>query len=150
MLLNCGIGEDSWESLGLQVDPTSPSYKKSVLNIHWKDWIQYSLDAEAEGPILCPPDAKNRLLGKDPDAGRDWRWEEKGTSEGEMVRWRHWFDAYKFEQVSGVGMLSPWGSQRVGHDWETELNWTEYTTAIFLLKVKLQYFGHLMQRADSL
>ena len=46
-------------------------------------------DAEAEAPILWPPDVKNWLIGKDPDAGNDWRWEEKGTIEDEMVGWHH-------------------------------------------------------------
>ena len=49
-------------------------------------------DAEAETPILRPPDAKNWLIGKDPDAGKDWRQEEKGTTENEMVGWHHWLD----------------------------------------------------------
>ena len=81
MLLNCGVGEDSWESFGLQGDQTSQSYGKSVLNIHWKDC------AEAETPILWPPDGKNWLIGKDPDAGKDWKQEEKGTTEDELVGW---------------------------------------------------------------
>ena len=72
MLLNCGVGEDSWESLGLQGDPTSPFWRRSVLNIHWKDWC-WSWNSN-----LWPPDAKNWLLGKDPDAGRDWGQEENG------------------------------------------------------------------------
>ena len=71
MLLNCGVGEDAWESLGLQGDPTSPSWGKSVLNIHWKDC------AEAETPILWPPDAKSWHTREDPDAGKDWRQLEK-------------------------------------------------------------------------
>ena len=51
---------------------------------------------EAETPILWPPDAKNQLIGKDPDAGRDWRQEEKGTSEDEMARWYHRLDGHEF------------------------------------------------------
>ena len=71
MLLNCGVGEDSWESLGLQWDPTSPSSRKSVLNIHWKDWCwSWRFNTWA-------PDAKNTLLGKYPDAGKERRQEEK-------------------------------------------------------------------------
>ena len=54
-------------------------------------------DAEAETPILWPPDAKNRLFGKDPDAGKDWRQEEKGMTEDEMVGWHHWQDGHEFE-----------------------------------------------------
>ena len=59
MLLNCGVGEDSWESLGLQGDPTSPFWRRSVLGVHWKDW------SAAETPILWPPHAKSWLIGKD-------------------------------------------------------------------------------------
>ena len=79
MLLNCGVGEDSWESLGLQgVQPVHPKGSQS--------WIFIGrTDAETETPILWPPDAKNWLTGKDPDAGKDWGQEEKGTSEDEMV-----------------------------------------------------------------
>ena len=54
-------------------------------------------DAEAETPVLWPPDAKNWLIWKDPDAGKDWRWEEKGTTEEEMVGWHHWHDGHEFE-----------------------------------------------------
>ena len=60
-------------------------------------------DAEAETSILWPPDMKNWLIGKDPDAGKDWRHEEKGTTEDEIVGWHHQFDGYEFEQVPGVG-----------------------------------------------
>ena len=65
MLLNCGVAKDSWESLGLQGDPTSPSWRKSVLNIHWKDWC-WSWNSN-----IWPPDAKNWLIWKDPDADKD-------------------------------------------------------------------------------
>ena len=56
-----------------------------------------STDAEAETPILWPPDAKNQLIGKDPDAGKDRRWEEKGTTEDEMVGWHHQLNGHEFE-----------------------------------------------------
>ena len=69
---------------------------------------------------------KSQLIGKDPDAGKDWRQEEKGTTEDEMVGWHHWLDGYEFEQIPGNGegqgslaCCSPWG-RRVGHDWATE------------------------------
>ena len=79
MLLNCGVKEDSWESLGLQEDsPVTPKENQSSILIG-------RTDAEAETPKLCPPDAKNWLIGKDPDTGKDWRWEEKGMTEEEMV-----------------------------------------------------------------
>ena len=71
---------------------------------------------------------KNWLLGKDPDAGKDWRQEEKGTTEDEMVGWHHQLDGHKFEQAPGgvdghrsLACCSPWG-HRVGHNWATELN----------------------------
>ena len=80
-------------------------------------------------PTLWPPDAKNWLIWKDPDAGKDWRREEKGMTEDETVGWHHWFNGHEFEKAPGVGdgqgslvCCSPW-SCRVGHDWATELNW---------------------------
>jgi len=73
-------------------------------------------DAEAETPILWPPDAKNWLIAKDPDAGKDWGQEEKGTTEDEIVGWHHWLNGYESEQAPGVGdgqgglaCCSPWG-----------------------------------------
>ena len=73
-------------------------------------------DAIAEAPILWPPDAKNWLTEKDSDAGKDWRREEKGTTEDEMVGWHHWLDGHESEQFLGVGdgqrslaCCSPWG-----------------------------------------
>ena len=60
-------------------------------------------DAEAEAPILWPPDGKNWLIGKDPDAGKDWRQEEKGMTEAKTVRWHHYFNGHEFEHATGVG-----------------------------------------------
>ena len=60
-------------------------------------------DTEAEAPILWPPDVKNRLIENDPDAGKDWRQEEGGMTEDEMVGWHHWLDGHEFEQAPGVG-----------------------------------------------
>ena len=85
-------------------------------------------DAEAEAPIIWPPDGKSQLIGKDPDAGRDWRQEEKGTTEDEMVGWDHQLNGHEFEQAPGDGegqgslvCYSPWGP-RVEHNWATEHN----------------------------
>ena len=58
-------------------------------------------DAEAEAPILWPPDEKNWLIGKDPDAGKDWRQEEKGTTKDEMVGWYHPLNGHELEQAPG-------------------------------------------------
>ena len=66
MLSNGGTGEDSWESLGLQGEQTSQSYRESTLNINWRT------DAEAEAPMLWPPDETRWLIGKEPEAGKDW------------------------------------------------------------------------------
>ena len=73
-------------------------------------------DAEAKAPILWPPDVKSWLTGKDPDAGKDWRQKEKGTTEDEMVGWHHWLNGHEFEQAPGDGKgqgslvcCSPWG-----------------------------------------
>ena len=76
MLLNCGVGEDSWESLGLQGDQKSQSFDSfdSKGNQYWI--FIGGTDAEAEAPIIWPSDAKNWFTGKDPDAGKGWRQEE--------------------------------------------------------------------------
>ena len=88
-------------------------------------------DAEAEAPMLRLHDAKNWLIGKDPDAGKDWRWEEKGMTEDEMVGWHHWLNGHGFEQALGVGegqgslvCCSPWG--RKESDMTEWLNWTDW------------------------
>ena len=65
--------------------------------------VNPKVNAEAEDPILWPPDAKNWLIRKDPDAGKDWRQEEKGATEDEMVGWHHWLDGHEFEQTLGKG-----------------------------------------------
>ena len=87
-------------------------------------------DAEAETSILWLPNAKNWLIGKDPDAGKDWRQEEKGMTEDEMVGWHHWLDGHDREQAPGVGdgqgsleCCSPWGCRE--SDMTEQLNWTE-------------------------
>ena len=71
---------------------------QSVLSEGDQPWDFFGrTDAEAETPILWSPDAKNQLIGKDPDAGRDWGQEEKGTIEDEMAGWHHRLDGYEFE-----------------------------------------------------
>ena len=94
-----------------------------------QSWIFMETDAETEIPILWPPDAKNWLIGKDPDAGKDWR-QEKGATEDEMVGWHHLLDGHEFEQAPGIGdgqgslvCYSPQG--RKEPDMTEQLNWTE-------------------------
>ena len=96
-----------------------------------QSWIfigKTDAEIEAEAPILWPPDAKSWLIRKDPGAGKDWRQEEKGTTEDKMVGCHHWLIGDEFEQALGdrwsmtgrPGMLQSMGSQRVGHDCVTE------------------------------
>ena len=86
--------------------------------------------AEAETPLLWPPDAKNWLIWKDPDAGKDWRQEKKGMTEDEMVGWHHRLNGHEFEWALGVGdgqgslaCCSPWDHKE--SDTTEQLNWTE-------------------------
>ena len=98
----------------------SPLDCKEIQPVHPKEnqsWIFIGrTDAEAETPVLWPPNANNQLIGKDPDAGKDLRQEEKGTTVDEIVEWHHWLNGHKFEQAPGVGdgqgslaCCSPWG-----------------------------------------
>ena len=113
----------------------SPLDCKEIQPVHPKgdqSWVFIGrTDAEAETPILWPPHAKSWVIGTDPDAGRDWGQEEKGMTENEMPGWHHRLDGCEFEWTPGdgdgwtgrPGVLRFMGSQRVGHDWATELNW---------------------------
>ena len=108
-----------------EIQPVNPRKKKSVLSIHCKDWC-WSLNSNNLA-IWC----EELTRGKDLDAGKDWRPEEKGMTEDEMVGWHHWHHGHEFEEGPGIddgqGSLvgcSPWGCQ-VRHNWATELHWTE-------------------------
>ena len=123
MLLNCDVGEDSWESLDCkEIQPVHPKWNHP--------WIFIGKTiADAEDPILGPPDVKSWLIWKDPDAGKDWRRRRRGW---QRMRWLDgitnsmdmclssggWWRAGK------PGVLQSMGLQRVRHDWATELNWT--------------------------
>ena len=118
-------------SVVLEETLESPLDCKEIKPVNLKvnqSWIFIGrTDAEAEALILWPPDAKTWLIGKESDAGKDWRQEEKGATEDEMVAQHHWLNGHESEQASGVGdgqgslaCCSPWGC-RVGHDWVTEL-----------------------------
>ena len=130
MRSNCGVGEDSWESLGQQEDPTSPEYywifRKSVLNIHWKAW-RWSWSSNTLATWCA-----ELTYWK-----RPWCWERlKVEGEGDNREWDGWMalpTQWTWVWVSSrswwwtgrPGVLQSMGSQRVGHDWATELNWTE-------------------------
>ena len=93
-------------------------------------------DAEAEAPILWPPYSKSQLIGKDTDARKDWRQEDKGTIGYEMIGRHHQLNGHEFKQTQGdsegQGSLASMGSQRVGHNWAMNNNKTmEYNAAVF-------------------
>ena len=103
---------------------------KEIQPVHPKgdqSWVFIGrTDAEAETPILWPPDAKSWLIGKDPVSGKDWKQEEKGMTQDEIIGWHHWLNGHGFRWWTGrPGVLWFMGSQRIGHNWATELNWTE-------------------------
>ena len=114
MLLNYGVGEDSWQSLGLQGDQISQSQRKSILNIHWRDWCWgWSFNTLA---TWC-----EQLTH-----WKDWKQEEKGMTEDEIVGWHHRLNGHEFKQILGVSegqetlaCCRPWG-HRVRHDWVTD------------------------------
>ena len=103
-----------------------------------QSWVFFGrTDAEAETPVLWPP-VENWLIWKDPDAWKDWRWDEKGTTglDGWMAsptRWTWvWVNSGSWWWTGRPGMLRFMGSQRVGHDWVTELNWTDVSVCVFV------------------
>ena len=115
----------------------SPLDCKEIQPVHPKgnqSWIFIGrTDAEAETPILWPPYVKNWIIWKDPDAGKDWRQAEKGTTgwDGWMAsptQWTWvWVNSRSWWWTGRPGVLQSMGSQRVGHSWATELNWTSLT-----------------------
>ena len=127
MLLNCGVGNTL----------ESPLDCKEIQPVHStgdQPWDYFGRnDAKAESPVLWPPHAKSWLIGKDPDAGRDWG-QDKGTTEDEMAGWHHrldghwvWVNSGSWWWIGRPGVLRFMGSPRVRQDWATELNWTTCT-----------------------
>ena len=102
------LASKNWHFWTVVLEKTleSPLDCKEIQPVHPKgnqSWIFIGrIDAEAETPILWPSDAKNWLIGKDPDAGKDWKHEEKGMTEDEMAGWHHWLDGHEFELGPGV------------------------------------------------
>ena len=125
MLLNCSGGEDSFESLGLQGDPTSPFYRRSVLGVHWKDWC-WSWNSNT---LATWCEELTHLK-------RPWCWERLKAGEGDdrgwdgwmasLTQWTWvWIDSGSWWWTGRPGMLRSMGSQRVRHNWATELNWID-------------------------
>ena len=100
-----GWGLKNWcfQTVVLEKTPESPLDSKEVKPVNPKGDQPWTFtggtNAEAEAPILWPPHVKSQLTGKDPDAGRDWGQEEKGTTEDEMAGWHHWLDGREFEEI---------------------------------------------------
>ena len=119
-----------------EIKPVNPKGNQS--------WIFIGrIDAEAETLVFWPPDARNWLIRKDPDAWKEWRQEEKGITEDEMVGWHHQHDGYEFWESSRrewrtgkPGVLQSTGSQRVWHNWVTERK-QQRTTPVILQRTQL-------------
>ena len=138
MLLNCGVGEDSWESLGLQGDPTSPFWRRSVLGVLWKEWWQ-SWNSSTLATSCEQLTHWKRL----------WCWEGlRAGGEGDNRGWDGWMasltqwawvwvNSGSWWWTGRPGVLRFMGLQRVGHDWATELNWTEGNQVVCFLLVWL-------------
>ena len=120
----------------------SPLDCKEIQPVHSKGdqpWDFFGRnDPKAETPVLWPPHAKSWLIGKDPDAGRDWGQEEMGTTEDEMAGWHHWLDGHEFEWTLGAGdgqgglaSCNSWGHKE--SDTTEQLNWTELILHIYVL-----------------
>ena len=134
MLLNCGVGEDSWESLGLQGDPTSPFWRRSTLGCLWKEWC-WSWNSSTLA-TSCEELTHSKSL---------WCWEGLGAGgEGDDRGWdgwmasltrgtRVWVKPGSLWWTGRPGVLRFMGSQRVGNNWATELNWTELNHTIVLI-----------------
>ena len=126
MLLNGGIGEDSWDSLGLQGDPTSPFWRRSALGFLWKEWC-WSWNSSTLATWCEELTHWKRLwCWEGLEAGREG--DDRGW-DGWMASWTRWtwvwVNSGRWWWTERRGVLRFMGSQRFGHDWATELNWTE-------------------------
>ena len=139
-------------TVGLEKTLESPLDCKEIQPVHPKgnqSWIFIEgTDAEGETQILWLPVAMNWLIWKDPGAGKDWRQEERGMTEDEMVVWHHWLDGHEFEQASGGGdgqeslvCCSPWGHEEL--DTTERLNCTELKNAMTLRLPLVQHMKSL-------
>ena len=112
-------------------------------------------DGEAEIPVVWPPHVKSWLIWKDPDAGKDWGQEEKGTTEDEMAGWHHRLNGEEFGWTPGVGdgqgglaCCSSWGHKV--SDMTEQLNWTEVKESLTVLKKTIQILWGLKEQAEEI
>ena len=149
MLLNYGVGEDTWESLGLQRDLTSPSYRRSVLGVLWKDWWSWNSNTLA---TWCEELTHWK---------RSWCWEGlRAGGEGDSSGWDGWMasqtqwtwvwaSSRSWWWTGKSGVLQPMGSQRVRHNWVTEPNWMGYFKNIGKQRVELRDFEELFKFVEG-
>ena len=123
-----------------EIQPVHPNADQS--------WVFFGrTDAETETPVLWPPHRKSWLIGKNPDAGRDWGQEEKGTTEDEMAGWHHWLNGHEFEETPRVGdgqgglaCFNSWGHKE--SDMTEQLNWTEMNWIFHCVYVYYSFLIH--------
>ena len=145
MLLNCGFGEDSWESLGQQGNPTNPSQRKSVLGVHWKDWC-WSWNSNTlatwceEMTNLKIPSCWERL--KAGGEGDDRGWDGWMAS---LTQWTWvWVNSRCWWWTGRPGVPQSMGSQRIGHNWAPELNWTDWLLVTLSEAFKLVFLEEIL------
>ena len=156
MLLNCGVGEDSWVSW------TARSNQSILKEINPEYLFIGRTGAEAEAPIFWPPDVKSWLIREDLDVGKDWRQEEKGTTEDKMVGWHHWLNGHEFEQAPGDGGLgslaccSPRGhkemdmTERLNNNKTYQIQVHRLKSIPFLITLKIKFRYILKQNLGML
>ena len=148
MFSNHSTGEDSWISLGQQGDLFNLriGWTRQPFNTKGNQPCIFigRTDAEDEAPKLWPPAGKSQLIGKDPDAGKDWG-QEKGTAEDEMAGWHHWLQGHEFEQIQGDSEgQKAWntvvhGVAKSHSNWTTILLLRESDTALCLFISNIDY-----------
>ena len=142
MLLTCGVEKTLESPLdSMEIQPVNPKGNQP--------WI-FIGKTDAKAPIWWPSDEKRQPIGKDPDAGQDWRQEEKRTTKDEMVGWHHWLNGHEFEQAPGVGEEQgslAFCSPRGGKELDT-IEWLTWTEVQYLLR-KIIYTNRWVPECEN-